>query len=784
MSRLNDIEKLRGWCHKILPLVYDDSLSYYEVLCKVRAKINEVIDLTAEQNEVIEETVQEVTDWETTTDGKYDEFTRQINQDFDDFKSAVNDDIADYKGDMVDLYNEFLQDYLQDLGIEQTEGQQTDKVMSQKATTDALAGKVDTSAVKQVTGTSTTDVMSQKAVTDELATKVNNSEVKQSTGQSVSDIMSQKATTDALAGKVDTSAVKQATGSSTTDVMSQKATTDELAGKVDTTAVKQTTGVSTTYIMSQKAITENLENILDKQEIAPAYKQVFNKFKVVDSDYKHIRIQSNNQMVTNNNYYTIKIPYNVLVGDILTMNFVDKNSECSFNVLEIATGNADLVAGNSAIEQGSVSTANKRGSMTATSTASYIYVAVEMSAGDYHDAFDCLVVSVNRSVNKGTYNEYYENQNETVQLVKQQVSTGDDLSSNLSVFASTGWTGDFTNGYTHESGTNALGMGFGGFGSTPFLVSFDCTGVNEGDLHVRIGDNNYPVDIYNGTTHFNIAGISTTNALLYFIPTNTFTGTITNIKVYEIGAGYNLKTISNANYGTQRNYKTNLSGFWNTAVGESALQSCQNATRNVAIGLNALRDIKSGNRNVGVGTFALAYLKTGERNIAMGSDSLWQATNASDCVAIGKGSMSQGSDISRNIAIGSGAMGSNGASAKDCIAIGYTANNYAQGQNVCIGHRSSYYTRGTGIVSIGYNAYGQLYVGGNNNTFVGNQTGSTEGTSPSDLVEVENSTAIGNGAKVTASNQVVLGNTSVSELIFGNKKIIFNLDGTVTWESV
>ena len=48
MSRLNDIEKLRGWCHKILPLVYDDSLSYYEVLCKVRAKINEVIDLTAE----------------------------------------------------------------------------------------------------------------------------------------------------------------------------------------------------------------------------------------------------------------------------------------------------------------------------------------------------------------------------------------------------------------------------------------------------------------------------------------------------------------------------------------------------------------------------------------------------------------------------------------------------------------------------------------------------------------------------------------------------------------
>ena len=39
-----DIDKLRFWCHKIIPLVYDDSLSYYEVLCKVAKKLNEVIE--------------------------------------------------------------------------------------------------------------------------------------------------------------------------------------------------------------------------------------------------------------------------------------------------------------------------------------------------------------------------------------------------------------------------------------------------------------------------------------------------------------------------------------------------------------------------------------------------------------------------------------------------------------------------------------------------------------------------------------------------------------------
>ena len=38
------IDKIRFWCNKILPLVYDDSLSYYEVLCKISAKLNEVID--------------------------------------------------------------------------------------------------------------------------------------------------------------------------------------------------------------------------------------------------------------------------------------------------------------------------------------------------------------------------------------------------------------------------------------------------------------------------------------------------------------------------------------------------------------------------------------------------------------------------------------------------------------------------------------------------------------------------------------------------------------------
>ena len=44
MEKVGDVMKdLRFWCYKVLPLVYDDSLSYYEVLCKVVKYINDLI---------------------------------------------------------------------------------------------------------------------------------------------------------------------------------------------------------------------------------------------------------------------------------------------------------------------------------------------------------------------------------------------------------------------------------------------------------------------------------------------------------------------------------------------------------------------------------------------------------------------------------------------------------------------------------------------------------------------------------------------------------------------
>ena len=54
MMLTNNTYPFKFWCHKVLPLVYDDSLSYYEVLCKVAKDLQTVIEHDLEQDENIE----------------------------------------------------------------------------------------------------------------------------------------------------------------------------------------------------------------------------------------------------------------------------------------------------------------------------------------------------------------------------------------------------------------------------------------------------------------------------------------------------------------------------------------------------------------------------------------------------------------------------------------------------------------------------------------------------------------------------------------------------------
>lgn len=87
------IDNIKYWCNKILPLVYDDSLSYYEVLCKTSAKLNEVITST---NGLLDA-------WDTyknDIDAAFGAYTAKLDMKFKALSNKMGDDFFRYKQDV------------------------------------------------------------------------------------------------------------------------------------------------------------------------------------------------------------------------------------------------------------------------------------------------------------------------------------------------------------------------------------------------------------------------------------------------------------------------------------------------------------------------------------------------------------------------------------------------------------------------------------------------------------------------------------------------------------
>ena len=83
------IDKIKFWCHKVIPLVYDDSLSYYELLCKVVGKINEIIETYNPDTSGVYDIVKDIMD-EWKSDGTLDEIINEtIFSELDDRIDAV-----------------------------------------------------------------------------------------------------------------------------------------------------------------------------------------------------------------------------------------------------------------------------------------------------------------------------------------------------------------------------------------------------------------------------------------------------------------------------------------------------------------------------------------------------------------------------------------------------------------------------------------------------------------------------------------------------------------------
>lgn len=356
---------------------------------------------------------------------------------------------------------------------------------------------------------------------------------------------------------------------------------------------------------------------------------------------------------------------------------------------------------------------------------------------------------------------------------------GEELITTSNTVVGDGWSGDNTIGFTHESGkSEPLSFNVNATNGYVYLIEFDCTNLTDNHLLVKMG-NSYESQVYNGQEHISTAVKDVTNggALKIIVSKPDFNGTVKNIscrRIYDDGVyekTFDVDVIS------INDVQNNPTGFWNVALTRSGFTSTVNSTRTICIGEHALSKLISGNRNIAIGTFALSQLLDGEKNISIGADSMIYVQHGISNIAFGKGAMENGNNIEHNIAIGENALkGSATSDARYTIAIGSTSGYYCdKSYNVFIGRNSGYNSRGIRNVAIGDSSY-KTNVYGHENTCIGAESDTNNG--------VVNSVAIGFGAKATESNQCVIGNVSMSEFIFGGKKITFNIDHTVTWEDV
>ncbi len=268
----------------------------------------------------------------------------------------------------------------------------------------------------------------------------------------------------------------------------------------------------------------------------------------------------------------------------------------------------------------------------------------------------------------------------------------------------------------------------------------------------------------------------------------------------------------------------NNTGTGNTAIGVSTLLANTSGANNAAVGGDALKSNTTGYQNAALGNGALGANTTGYNNVAIGFGSAGLTTEGPNNVAIGYYALRSNVIGSRNVAIGVGALQSNLESVNNAVgyismasntvgisnnAFGHAAmnSNTTGSENAAFGHNTSQLNlTGSRNTAVGYNALqanlvsdnstfgwrslqantsgtenaafgeealtvnttgsyvaafgaeaGKANTTGSNNTFIGYQADVASGN-------LSNTTAIGNGAIVSTSNTIQLGNANVTSV--------------------
>ena len=111
LQKYDGIPYLRFWCQKVLPAVYDQSLSYYEVLCKLAAFLNKMLEELEKMQDNIDALHKAYKDLQDWVNAEIARFEAHMEQHFDDLTQELWNKFEQYKNNTNTTLQQWFNDY-------------------------------------------------------------------------------------------------------------------------------------------------------------------------------------------------------------------------------------------------------------------------------------------------------------------------------------------------------------------------------------------------------------------------------------------------------------------------------------------------------------------------------------------------------------------------------------------------------------------------------------------------------------------------------------------------
>ena len=111
LKKYDGIPYLRFWCQKVLPAVYDQSLSYYEVLCKLAAFLNKMLEELEKMQDNIDALHKAYKDLQDWVNAEIARFEAHMEQHFDDLTQELWNRFEEYKNNTNTTLQQWFNNY-------------------------------------------------------------------------------------------------------------------------------------------------------------------------------------------------------------------------------------------------------------------------------------------------------------------------------------------------------------------------------------------------------------------------------------------------------------------------------------------------------------------------------------------------------------------------------------------------------------------------------------------------------------------------------------------------